>query len=473
MHQVLFLSLIFPSHIRPFVSPCDLVQTFKALHFSNQPLLPKPPTTFSIKMNIIIQLFYFLLMFATLRSCLAHPISKRTPFHTINSTRQISSDVFTCDSSNNVVNAICKEALSKFNADLRSIGLSIGSNGLLLTYDDPKDSKISTGHSCSVTAKINHKHASVRFSRGARLNLQMDTITEPFLFSLKLPVKLYARIDVKQRFGQRILGSCANIASDSYSFKADASTTSNIAIGFTLDPKIGTTKAGDYIVQIKPRVTSVLSLDNFKLNFKVSGVNPISQVLTSVLGLGSTLLKSVTALIQGDSVSDIVEKALPFDLGVPIVLGIGSLPGPLERLIWEKLLKTTVVSNVQGRTEEYSNELQESINSKLKANLNLDDNGEKGFIIKKDKISLLLTGASRSDVFIPVPENPLPACLEGTLEFCMPRNCNGGRCPVIVRTVQNPSACRASRSGCFKQHDEWKEKYGAVKLAHSNPLIAQ
>lgn len=455
----------------PSSIPQRHISTTIAVDQAHQPF-PTPFASNRTAMNVIVQLSCFLFTFAV---GLAHPTAKLTALTTAKSTHQISSEVFKCDSSDKTINAICKEALFKFNSELSRASISIDREGVLFKYDDDEKVKIPTGHSCSITAKITRKYALVRFSRGARLNLKMASVTEPFLLSLKLPVKLRAKVDVKQRFGQRILGSCSNYGSDSYTFKGDGSTTASIVIGFTLDPKVGTTKNGDYIVKIKPRFTSVLSLESFNLNFKVSGVNRFSSILTSVTGLGSTLLKSVTALIQGDSVSDIVEKALPFDIGAPIVLGIGALPGPLEQLIWKKLLKSEVVPRFRDKAKKYSNDLQMSINSKLKAKFKLNGYGEKTFIIKKGAISLLLSGASRRDVFGIVPENPLGLCIEKARHspICIRNKCPDGPCFIAISSTRKTSECRREEEKCYVLENEWKEKYGALKLTHSSPLISQ
>lgn len=381
------------------------------------------------------------------------------------SVRQISPDVFTCDSSNVVVRTICQAALDKFNEELSSAGVSIDSNGLLLTYDNPDDIRIKKG--CKRNAEVRHRHVSVRFTRGASLDVQMLSLNEPFLLRVKLPVAVYARVDIKQRFGLKTFLGCSTLGSDSFSFKAQSSTVSNIVIGFTLDPSFGVTKGGDYILKIAPRFTSVFSLDNFKLDFRVSGVNALANVLSFITGLESSLLKTVTALVEGDSVSDTVKEALIFDIGVPIVLGIGSLPGPLEKLIWKKLLLGKIEKRIKKNAQQYSNDFEEKINQKLRKKFRLNSRGERSLLIRNDIVQDLLSGKPAETLFEDVPDDPGIKCRHN---FRPPRLCGKHICRQLERFVCPPTNRLCS---CSKLSSEWKEKYEPIILAPSLPKISQ
>lgn len=413
-------------------------------------------------MNVFV---YFLSLALVLQTAVTSPIRSQTFHIDLTAVHQISSGVFTCDSSSSEIRTLCKFALIEINRTLKDAGIAIASNGALFTYDDRTNSKIRTESSCTKTAQLNHKHISATFSRGASLNVALTAITEPVLVRVKLPARVRARVDVKQRAGVRTPFGCTKLFSDSFSFKADAKTNANIVVGFNLDPKIGTSADGNYIVIIKPKFSSVFALDDFKLKFRVSGKNPFASVFDIVTGLGSSVLKTATALIEGDSVSDVVSNSLVFDVGVPITLGLGSLPGPLERLIWNKLIGKFVEKEALNEAVEYSNKLEEKMNSKLKAEFGLNSQGERKFVVKKNVMSSLGEGKVPSEVFESVPENPFRKCTNDYI--------SDFRDPSCIEWFCDYEKYLESETYCGPIQDKWKKSYQALKLAKANPKIAK
>lgn len=159
--------------------------------------------------------------------------------------RQILPSVFTCDTSDSTMKLICSTALTQLNTELKEAGVSVDRDGVLFSYDDPKDERIPTGHSCSVTAQARHKQVSAKLSSSADVVLSGKSLTEPLAITLTLPVSIDSRVDVKQKFGGRVLGKCIHLGSDSYSLKARASATANIVIGLSLNPSLGKVASGD------------------------------------------------------------------------------------------------------------------------------------------------------------------------------------------------------------------------------------
>lgn len=68
------------------------------------------------------------------------------------------------------------------------------------------------------------------------------------------------------------------------------------------------------------------------------------------------MVKTVTTLIEANNASEIVEKLSVFDIEFPFELGIGSLPWPLEWLIWKKLMNWFVAPEAHKEAEKYTNE---------------------------------------------------------------------------------------------------------------------
>lgn len=408
---------------------------------------------------------YLLSLVLVLRTVLASPISNPALVSHVAPVHQISSDVFTCDSSDEAIQSLCKFALLKINQELKDARIAIDSNGVLFTFDDPTDKKMKTGSSCTKTAQLKHKHITARISRGASLNVALTSITEPVLLRVKLPARVHARVDVKQRAGVRTPFGCTKLFRDSISFKADVTTNTNIVVGFNLDAKIGTTEDGNYILIIKPKFSSVFSLDDFKLKFRVSEKSPFATVFDLVNRVGSTVLKTATALIEGENVSEVVEKSLLFDIGVPIALGIGSLPGPLERLIWKKLVGRFVEPEAHKEIQKYSNNLELKINSKLKAKLGLDSRGERRFVVRNVVMASVVKGIAADDVLESVPENPERKCKNDYIRDFRDPNCREWYCD-YEKYLESGSYCQPIV-------DKWKKSYGPQKLAKANPKIAQ
>lgn len=340
-------------------------------------------------MNVVLAISRFLV----LGLCLAHPSPEHTSISKTKSIHQsISFHDLRCDSSDKTIQKICKSALTQINAKLFEAAVSIDSNEFLFIYDDPEDTVITSRKCISRTYdKITHRHASIQFRRGGRLNLDIKSITQPSVLSIKLPVTLRASVDSMANFQVPRFGefggthsrNCLTVDRQTYSFKDSANAIATIVITFTLNPKILKSRNGDYVVVIQPRFTSLFTLDDFKINFDVSEIRAPITIDNYVSGLGRTIIKSATDLVQGDKVSDTIDDAFPFTLNLPIVLGTGSLPALLEQLIRKKVGKRNPAFPIYERGKKYSYDLQESINSKLQKKLKLRS-GLDYIVIKKD-----------------------------------------------------------------------------------------
>lgn len=374
--------------------------------------------------------------------------------------RQISAEVFTCDSSNALLNSVCQVTLSRINEELSGAGIGIDRNGILFTYTDDKDRKIDTGHSCSVTAQIRKQTAEARISSSSRLDLVVKKITEPFALRLQLPVSVSAQVDVKQRFGFRFFGSCSNTGSDSYSLKASASTTADAVLGINLSPSFGQLNSGDYALILEPQVVVLSSLRNLDLNFRVSGVSPLSSVLTFVHGFSSTVLKSITAIFTGESVSRIIRDAIPFDIGAPIILGVGALPGFIEQAIWGRLLDF-VGHKIEKKAMGFGPDLEDDLQRKLNRALKVDSNGKRVIVIKQNIVELLQAGDA--NVFASIGTDPSVACFASASRMCSFGSPRRGI----------PRGCIPAQQRCAQLRTEFSKKTNPTKLINAKPLVAR
>lgn len=373
--------------------------------------------------------------------------------------KQVSPDVFSCDSTDPVIRAICKEGLSRFNSELSNAGISIDSGNFIFNYDDSADESIPTGHSCTVRAEVQHKHISARISSSSRLDISGNALTEPLAIRVELPVSLQARVEIKQRFGVRLLfGRCSTVGSDSYSLKASVGTVANIVVGFFLNPSLAVMDTGEYALKIEPKVAVMSAISNTKLNFEASGVSPISAVLTHVLGFSSTLLKSATALLNGESVSEIVKRSIPFDFGVPIILGIGSLPQPIETSIWNQILKSQS-SRATKAAKGFGEDQEDKLNAIVGRALKLDSDGKRVLIVKKETVDRLRAGTSIADIFEsePASRNPSENCYSALGKLCT--SCDYCR------------QCENEMFRCEKVAEDFFNRYGRFFKAKFVPAV--
>lgn len=376
------------------------------------------------------------------------------------SEKQISASVFSCESSNELLNAICAVGLREVNAELQAAGISITRDGILFSFDDPQDKTISTGHSCTVTAKTTHVHFSAKLSSTSSLDLNGNSLIEPLLIRVQLPVSFSARVDVKQRFGIRILGSCSNTGSDSYALKGSVGTAADIIVGFSLNPSLGMLDSGDYGLVLEPKVAVVTKLRNTAISFRVSGVSPLSAVWTHVVGVSSTILKAITAVFTGESIKDIVGNALLFDYGIPILLGVGALPNLLEQFIWNRILNLAehiIDKKSKGFGPDLEDKLQADINSALKVR----GDGKRVIVIKRDIVNLFRLSGVAADVFIRAPVDPSVDCDRRAKQACSSGDLNH------IYTV-----CIPLLAECKRLRETYQATHTPPNVIVSKPKIA-
>ncbi|WP_437601125.1 hypothetical protein WMF28_06070 [Sorangium sp. So ce590] len=358
----------------------------------------------------------------------------------------IAPGIINCDTGPQEVRSLCEMALNRVNSELDARGITIDSNGILFKLDDPTDRKIDTGHSCTVRAEQRHASYTALLKSSASLDITGNSLTRPLAIKLSLPVEYSAKIDVNQTFGYRVLGSCNKSGSDSYSLRGSLATTADIVLGLDLNPKFGLRDNGDYAITLEPRVAVATALRNTNLDLRVSGVSPITPVVTFATGFSSTVAKSVTALFSGDSVSRIVEGSAAWDFGAPLLLGIGALPRPLEDAVFG-LIESRGEREIERSAARFGPGLQEALQQKLNAALKLE-NGKRVLIVRRDFLQQLTGGAAPSSLFVEVwrPQNPRASCEARANERCR----------------DQPSTCEALSRQCHQEEQEYLRLYPPI-----------
>lgn len=346
-------------------------------------------------MHILILVQLLILCFSALAGHLSISNQSATIHHAVN---QISTDIFSCEGTDVTKTAICKLVSGKINEELKKAGISIERNGVLFQYDDPKDERLNTGHSCTVTADIRHKQLNALFASSSTINLDRVSLNRPLALRLFLPITLNGRIEVKQKFGTRILfGRCKSYATDTFSLVGRLATNANIIIGFSLNPVYSKLSSGDLTLKITPSVAILFDLDNTDLKYRVSGVDLFSFVLTSVAGIQSTLMKSVSALFKGENVLRVLKDGLFRDIGLSVFLWIGTLPPQFEDLIGN-LLSHPAERLIEKEAAGFGPDLEVDILGKIRQALGMGSSISRTFIIKKDIINLVGLGKAVDEI---------------------------------------------------------------------------
>ena len=299
---------------------------------------------------------------------------------------------------------------------------------------------------------------SAKFTTTSALNLEGDSLIEPLALQLNLPVSLAGRLNMLQRFGVRVFGSCSTKGSDHFSFLGSLSTTAKLLVGLHLNPSLGHIESGDYALVIEPRVAVISSLDDTDIKFRVSGASPIAAVYTAVTGLTSTFLKSLTKLLTGDSATAEFENVFQNDVLYPLVLGVGSLPRPVEEALFERFLKVGEKA-VTAAGSKFGDGLEESLRNEVSRALQLDEDGRRTIILKKEAVDLIRLGGVNLDAFVERPPNPSQECMRTAQVGCI-----GSRGSLLP-------GCSEKFARCSQLGQAYTRQYTATGLRRSKSRI--
>lgn len=372
----------------------------------------------------------------------------------ISTLRQVSPQLFDCKSSDRAVQAICKILLAHVNKELEKADLRISSEEILFDYNDGKSFILNGG--CSSETEIRHIHVEGRLRSSHILSFNGNLISEPLILPYRFPLTIRARIDAKQRFGTRLLGKCVRLSSDSFNINGYLETNADIALGFSLRPSFKKTSDDNYEVHIHPSVALTFNLQNTDLKFDISGVSFLSKIIGTITGFVNTpsvFFKATIAVFKGDSIKGIAAdlfKELAILNGAPIVLGIGLLPRSIEQKLYD-IFDDPLERKIEKKAMGFGEDLEDKLNSKVKHVLNLNSDGSRVFVIKKDVADLLEQYGLDSDIYFTAPPDPpTPICVGQVC--CAPScgECNEVNCAFRPGGGSNccPSVIRASYRFC-------------------------
>lgn len=304
----------------------------------------------------------------------------------------------TCESSNVITQAVCNAALSRVNKELNENGvsLSIDNNGVILKFDDSQDERIDTGHSCSVTMDLRHKHFAAHYRQGATIAVTGDILFKPLSVALKLPAHVHARVDLRKNFGVRFFGKCRRYARDSFKVHGSLDTVVDVIAGFSLKPQVDKLNNGDYQITIEPVAALLFELENTNLKLRVSGVSVLTRVWSFLKSRVSGFFGTIEDIFKGKKLKDVFQGVLhriAFRYGSLVALNLNVLPGFVRDLIEDALLK---YANrlADKRSKGMSEDMEDRLNAKLRSIFRVGSDGKRTIVIRKDIIDVLLTGTT-------------------------------------------------------------------------------
>lgn len=304
-----------------------------------------------------------------------------------------------CKSLNWYEQEICQAVAREVNHRLNEKGISFN-NGDVVFRQDPiiAPQRVSTGHACTHKAWIEGSHAEVRFASSGSFTFNSSSVDEPQLLMLTLPVSVYARVGLREWWGYNLLGSCNKSAEDNYYADFSVNTTIRQLVTFSLEPKLlgERTAQGDYQIKIKPIFMVEGQLTPFSAQFGVHNRdNFFSGFMTYLTGRASFIGEGNLALYSFDAAA-FVDALVTW--GIDLVQAFGSPLLELDDNVlgldhFEAAVERAAKKRINREYSGMTHSFEEDTYRKIAAALELDANGERTLVIKKEVVdAALFTG---------------------------------------------------------------------------------
>jgi len=306
-----------------------------------------------------------------------------------------------CDEFNWYEKAICEDVAAQISQVLKEQNIII-TNNEAIQYISPIASprKVDTGHSCSHRAWLRNNNASISLSTDSSLDLDGDLISEPLNLAANLPVSLYLKANFKEEWGYKYYTikcrglkckkkkKCGHLASDHYYADLDVNTNAKFLISVNMQPRYGRTADGNYFITVKPIATVNFSLDDYNTDFNLHGKNSLLSAYGSILTSVSSASKLFAAWLSGSATADIRDQ-LYFDIGYGLVsrLDLSYSRGAFESqgALFEKLVNEEIEKRAPYGIEDVDRRLENKLTNSISSALNLDENGERVWIVDKNR----------------------------------------------------------------------------------------
>jgi len=293
---------------------------------------------------------------------------------------------------------ICEAAAKEVNDRLNEANITL-SDGDVLLHINPiiEPQNIPTGHSCSHRAWINGNYAKITLKSNGVFDFVSESISRPMIFTVNLPVRAYARVNLKEEWGTRLFGSCDRYASDSYYATFDFVTDAYHRFFLSLEPKLTELEDGNFAITVKPLFKVHSRLLNLDVNFSIHGRNNLwSGFNTYIIALPSLAGNLIEAPFDRN-VGDSLEEAFVtygLDIGQVFISSLLFLDHDvLGTNVLESIVSEEAEDELRGQYTNRVSSLEGRINDQIRTALSLNEDGEATFIVNRALVNTELLAA--------------------------------------------------------------------------------
>lgn len=286
-----------------------------------------------------------------------------------------------CDTNDPVKKQICSLVSDKVNEELTKVNLSFNNGSLVYKIEDGTDVHLSGG--CTRSTSLKNSRLDIRLDQSANIDLSGNAVIEPVIFGLTLPVDIYARFDITDKFGVKAWPfGCKRYASDSYYADTSISTNSTLVAYLSLEPKY-TVKDNEIIVMISP-IFDILASTSMDINdLDLHGVSPFSGLLGALTIGPNTITQQMDDISHGEFVKGLfvtptVDPLIETTTGAVLTdytfnpIGLKILVKEISEIIADKKL--------HEKENKFISDTTAQIRAKITDALNLDSHGNAYFV---------------------------------------------------------------------------------------------
>ena len=319
----------------------------------------------------------------------------------------------------------CLEIQERINRELEQANLSIKDGGLLYEVNDTRDRTLSS--SCSRRTELKNTNLKAHLLSEASIDLSGNALSKPALFTVDMPVKASARIDLNDRLGKkiryvsgfppRVKSKCIRVGSDSYYAIGSASLRASLVILFSLEPQFAVTPQGDFIIKIEPIIDVNAAIDGAVTKFDIRGASPLASLYSRINSINNAAFSGIEAILNASSVegllndglvSPIIETTTELTYGALLTDYALGNPAGFDKLV-ETFINIAVDKEVDKAQSEIDN-ITADLERQIAQALGLDSEGRAFYVFDANLAQQPVTQAHIDFI---VPKKPVRSAQAG------------------------------------------------------------
>ena len=309
-----------------------------------------------------------------------------------------SEEFLDCNDTSYPLNEVCSIVQDRVNQKLADAGLSLTNRGILYSQEESTNTVLK--NSCTRKTTLKRQRLELLLKRSASLNLSGNMVSEPTVFAISLPSEAYARMDLVDDIGLKNWFACIIIGEDNYYADAQVNIDAQLLAFLSLEPKYAISNSGEIVIELGPIFDLSINVDLSDLNFDIHGVSAWSGLVGNLLSLPNAFHNQVDNILNSESIDTLIEStpALVYtqDWAQGVILtnyGIGD-PLNISGLVSDYAEKLAN-EDATTRANNYGNDVQRTVNSKIRNALALDYKGKAYFAFSPTLQSIPVTQAHK------------------------------------------------------------------------------